>query len=230
MFRHLSLATAFIVLLLPPVSTHAQQEDAEAKALRDNVMALRLQVRNLETERATLQAQQADTEAKNKQLAAELEKLTKQAAANQEEANKSIMELEGTVDKRDREIGELRTALEKWKRDHERILGIARTKEAQRAELASKVILLDRKVADQQRRNASMYKLGVEILDRYEGFGLGDALTSREPFVGLTRVKFENLMQDYSDQLADERIKPDPVPVTKKADATTKASAKSKKR
>jgi hypothetical protein len=100
--------------------------------------------------------------------------------------------------------------LDKWKADHQKVTEYAKTKEAQAAKLGERVIVLDRQVADQQRRNVAMYKLGMELLARYESFGLGTALTSREPFVGLTRVKFENLIQDYGDKLADERIKPQP--------------------
>ena len=62
-------------------------------------------------------------------------------------------------------------------------------------------------MADQQTKNDAMFKLGNEILKRYERFGLGDALTRREPFVGTTRVKFQNLIQDYTDKVADQRIK-----------------------
>lgn len=51
-----------------------------------------------------------------------------------------------------------------------------------------------------------MYQVGVEILNRYENFGLGDALLAREPFVGTTRVKFQNLIQQDQDQLTDSRI------------------------
>ena len=52
-----------------------------------------------------------------------------------------------------------------------------------------------------------MYKIGSEVLQRFENFGLGTALTAREPFVGTTRVKLQNLFQDYADKLADARIK-----------------------
>lgn len=228
MIRHLRFAALVFSILLPAsMVVAAEQENAEAK-LRDSLRGVMLQLRNSETERATLQAKQVDLEAKYKELEEELAKMTKQAAANQEEANKSITELKGKVDERDREIGELRVSLDKWKRDHAKITEIAETKESQRAELAGKVILLDRRVADQQRRNTSMYKLGTEILDRYEHFGLGEALTAREPFVGLTRVKFENLIQDYSDKLADERIKPEPAPPLK--DQTAKVPAKKNRR
>ena len=52
------------------------------------------------------------------------------------------------------------------------------------------------------------YKTGSEILSRYENFGLGEAIVAREPFVGITRVKLQNLIQEYGDKLADQKIKP----------------------
>lgn len=69
-------------------------------------------------------------------------------------------------------------------------------------------MLLDRRVTEQQAKNTTMYQIGVEILDRYEKFGLGDALTAREPFIGKTRVKFQNLVQEFQDKLTEQRIKP----------------------
>jgi hypothetical protein len=53
-----------------------------------------------------------------------------------------------------------------------------------------------------------MYRIGSEILKRYEGFGLGTAIAAREPFVGSMRVKLQNLVQDYADKLAEQKIKP----------------------
>jgi NhaP-type Na+/H+ and K+/H+ antiporter len=203
----------------------SQQTEGEAK-LRETLRATMLQLRNAETERATLQAAQAALDARNKELTEQLDKLTKQAAANQADADKQMTELKAKVDERDREIGELRVWLDKWKADHQKITALAQKKEGERAKLADKVILLDRRVADQQTRNAAMYKLGVEVLDRYEKFGLGTALTAREPFVGLTRVKFENLIQDYSDKLTDERIKPEPAPASQPQAAAKKAPAR----
>lgn len=220
--------TLFIAILLSlsDVTSFSQQAEAEAK-LRESLRATMLQLRNAEAERANLQAAQAALDARNKELTEQLDKLTKQTAANQAEADKQVAELKAKVDERDREIGSLRVALDKWKADHQKITAFAQKKEGERAKLADKVILLDRRVADQQTRNAAMFKLGVEVLDRYEKFGLGTALTAREPFVGLTRVKFENLIQDYSDKLADERIKPEPAP-TSQPQAAVKAAPEKK--
>jgi len=189
---------------------------AEAK-LRENLRATMLQLRDAQNQRATAEAEKADIEAKRAALAEELETLKKKTAENQAESKKAIDELNGKVEERDREIGTLRVSLEKWKVDHKKITDIANTKEAQRAKLAEKVIALDRVVADQRTKNAQMYQIGLEVLSRYERFGLGDALTVREPFIGVTRVKFQNLIQDYSDKLADAKIKPEPAPETKPA-------------
>jgi hypothetical protein len=202
----------------------ADQAGASEAKLRESLRAAMLQLRTVESDRANLQAAKAELEAKNKELTDQAATMTKQAAANQAEADKTITDLKAKVDERDREIGELRVTLDKWKVDHKMISDIARTKESQRAQLAEKVVMLDRQVADQQRKNAAMYKLGIEVLDRYEKFGLGTALTAREPFVGLTRVKFENLIQDYGDKLADERIKPQPKPQTQPATSKPKES------
>lgn len=211
MFQKLLLCFAVTAASLPAIHAADQAGAGEAK-LRESLRATMLQLRNAETERATLQATQAELDAKAKALAEELETLKKQTAANQATADKAIADYQAKIDERDREIGSLRVSLDKWKTAHQKVTALAQNKEAQRAKLADQVILLDRRVADQQTKNASMYKLGIEILDRYEKFGLGTALTAREPFVGLTRVKFENLIQDYSDKLTDTRIKPEPAP------------------
>jgi hypothetical protein len=54
-----------------------------------------------------------------------------------------------------------------------------------------------------------MYRLANEVLDRYAQFGLGTAISAREPFVGVTKVKFQNLVQDYQNKLSDQSIRPE---------------------
>ncbi|MCX6977416.1 MAG: hypothetical protein NTX04_05625 [Verrucomicrobia bacterium] len=105
--------------------------------------------------------------------------------------------------------------LAEWKKAHAEVTAqfkkaveIGNTKEGERAKLAARVIVLDRQVADQKSKNSAMYKLGSEILSRYEKFGLGDVITRKEPFIGTTKVKFDTLIQDFTDGLADQKIKP----------------------
>lgn len=186
-----------------------QPSPAELK-MRESLRNTMIQLRTAETERANLQAAQADLDQKNKTLAKQVEALTKQVNDDKAKTDKTTADLVDKVTQRDTEIVQYKGSIEKWKTEFGKLTEVARTKEAERARLEAKSIELDRRVADQQRKNETMYKLGTEILSRYEKFGLGDALTAREPFVGITRVKFQNLIQDYSDKIADQKIKPAP--------------------
>jgi hypothetical protein len=46
----------------------------------------------------------------------------------------------------------------------------------------------------------------LEILDRYENYALGKALSAREPFIQKTRVTIETQVQDYKDTIIDSRL------------------------
>ncbi|MGC3989374.1 MAG: hypothetical protein QM796_06785 [Chthoniobacteraceae bacterium] len=80
--------------------------------------------------------------------------------------------------------------------------------EQQRSTLAAQNIVLQRRVDDLENKNMELFKTGNEILTRYKNFGLGTALLAREPFVGVTKVKLENLVQGYNDQLLNQKDKP----------------------
>ena len=86
---------------------------------------------------------------------------------------------------------------------------LAVKREMQRRELEAKSLGLERKVQDQQFKNIEMYKASMATLERYEKFGLGDAILAREPFTAAQRVKFQSLVQDFADQLTDARISPE---------------------
>jgi chromosome segregation ATPase len=223
MLRYLTLTVSLAVWL--GLSTGAASRPARhasrAKAPR-TASCRHDPLRTAEAERATLQATQAQSAEENKELTEKVEKLTKQAASTQEESEKTIAGLNARIEGKDAEIVQFRESLEKWKKAQAEAADLARKKEGERAALAQQKIVLDRIVADQRTKNAAMYKIGKEILARYEGFGLGTALTAREPFIGTMRVKLENLVQDYGDKLADERIKTAP---TGDASRETKPSA-----
>lgn len=197
------------------VSAAAQQAANAEQKLRESLRSTMLQLRSLETERATLQANQQVNEAKIKELTDEIESLNKkivninkQAIADQEAAQKTAEGLRAKVTAQEKQIAELNASLAKWKQGYADAVKVARTKEAERAKSASKVIELQRTVADRERKNLELYQIGREILERYKNFGLGSALTAREPFVGNTRVRLQTLVQDYADKLQDNKYNP----------------------
>ena len=192
----------------------ADQEEAMLKKLRDTLRNTMLQLRTAQTESAALQATKIENEAKIKDLEDQLKaesakyaKLLKTSEADKLASDKAIEGLNSKAAVRDQTIAQQTESLGKWKAGYEKVTAIAKTKESERAAAASKVIILERRVEDQQRKNESMFQIGSEILNRYEHFGLGTALASREPFVGLTRVKLQNMFQELGDKLTDAKIK-----------------------
>ena len=79
-----------------------------------------------------------------------------------------------------------------------------------------------------------MYEIGTEILNRYAKFGLGTAITAREPFIGITRARLESLVEDYSGQLATQRIRMDgtspPAPSAKPEERPADTKSRERKR
>ena len=183
--------------------------------LRESLKSIAVRLRAAETDRANLQAAQAQSEITVKQQAEEIEALKKQlskaakdAAADQNAARKAIDGLTAKLEVRENENAQYQKALEKWKEGFNKAAAIARAKESERAKAASIVISLEQKLADRERKNGELFEIGSEILERYKNFALGKALLAREPFTGTTNVKLQTLVQDYADKLQDSKYNP----------------------
>lgn len=197
-----------------PAAEEADPAMAVMKRMRDQLRTVMIQQQKTEAERATLQAANVELDEKLKKLDSSFKKLGKDKNDEKDAADKTIAELKAKVMLEEREKAQLQEALANWKAGHQKLTETARKIEAERKELSARVILQDRKVADYQRKNDELFKVGSEILSKYEGFGLGTAIAAREPFTRNMRVKLETLVQDYGDKLVDNKIKPDEAPKT----------------
>ena len=198
------------VLLIATVpSEAAEKADPAMQKMREAVKNSMIQLRDANAKLATAQAAQAETEDKLKELQGKLEELTKKSTAERKTANETIDDLRTKLANSELIGNHLTESLTKWKQGYAKLADYAKATEGKRAEFASKCILLERRIADQQVRNAEMYRLANEVLDRYAQFGLGTAISAREPFVGVTKVKFQNLVQDYQNKLTDQSIRPE---------------------
>lgn len=196
--KHLALFSLLLAALAG--SVHAADNNQDTK-LREMLRSTMLQLRDAQNQVATLQTSQAESEQKAKTLVEQVQTQTKRAAADK----KMIDELNAKVTDQEASLAKLKETLEKLQQAYRNGEQVARAKEAERAKMAAEMILLQRHVADVQSKNAALFRIGSEILARYEKFSLGEALSAKEPFVGLTRTKLENLAQDYQDKLLEQR-------------------------
>ncbi len=194
-------------LLLAPALWAADAPNAGEARMRESLRNTMLQLRTAQGERDTLAAEKAETALKLTDLTAKLESVTKQAATDKAAAEKSSAAISTRLGEQERENAGLKVDLDMSKRATLKAAELARVKESERAKFATQVIELQRRVAERETQNAALFRIGKEILERYESFGLGTALTAKEPFIGLTRVKMQNLVQDYSDKLLEQKVK-----------------------
>jgi chromosome segregation ATPase len=192
--------TISVIAMVGLLCPMARADDAR---LKETLRTLTLRLRSAETERNNLLSEKAQSEQEKKTLTAKVDALTKQAAAQKDQ----IDELTKKSDGQDKELIETKDSLGKWKAAYEQLSTAAKKIEGERAKFASESVVLKRKLDDRERKNLELFKLGNEILARYERFGLGDALAAREPFTGIAKVKLETLVQDYQDKIADNFVK-----------------------
>jgi len=175
--------------------------------LRESVKGLMVQLRTIQAERDTLDAAKNEHEQKAKELGEKLAALTKASDTEREGLERTVSGLRGKVAELEKENGGLKADLAQAVGVGNQTADRLKKKEADGLKLGERIVDLERKVSEGQRKNLELHRLGKEILERYEKFGLGTALTAREPFVGTTRVRLQNLVQEYSDKLSEQRIK-----------------------
>lgn len=207
--RHLVFLPVVLGLALPLA---AQDADPAAK-LREQLRATMLELRKYQTEAVNAQALQTAAETKNKELEEKLanekkryEQLATDRNEDRAEAEKTIASMHNQLAAAEKRIEEYKEALLKWQDGYNKAAEVARTKEDERATLASEAIELKRTIADRERKNIALFNTAMEILDRFENYSLGKALSAREPFIGSRRVKVENLVEGYKDKVIDNRI------------------------
>ena len=175
--------------------------------LRDD--AARIQ--DAQNQAVTLQAQLSQDDADKKALqdkldalSAQLKSVSDQAAADKADMTRQITDLKAQADDQTGQIGRLNDGIKQWKTAYDQTAQLAASNEAARKQYAIQAALLQRTVDDREVKNLALYKLANEILTRYEKFGLGEALEAKEPFVGLSRIKLETLVQDYKNKILDQ--------------------------
>lgn len=219
-FKRLPLLLGLLPLLQPLRA--AEPADPSLK-LREQLRGVTLQLRTAQTESANAQAAAAIADQKSKDLAVKIAGLekrvaaqAKQAAADQTAATATATALEEKLAAETKKSATLAEGLENWKEGYRKAAAVANDKEDQRARLAGELTAARQLVADRERKNVALFNTSNEILDRFENYALGKALAAREPFIGTTRVKVENLVQGYKDRILDHRIAAPATPAAKR--------------
>jgi chromosome segregation ATPase len=205
----ISTGLALVALfILAGLAARAAEPANDSAALRTALRDTMQQLRTAQGDLAAAQAAQTSFAADKKSLTDQNEALKKQWAADRMAAEKTLAALSAQNAEQKSAITRLSQELQAAKKEGEKAARAAQAAQAEVVKLTATTQALERRLADREAKNLRLYVLGSEILTRYEEFSLGNAMRAKEPFVGRTRTKLENLVQDYQDKLLDARVQP----------------------
>lgn len=206
--RHIFLPTLLICSGLALPLRAADPGPTVESRLRDTLRSTMAQLQTAENDRAAAVAAKADLEQKNKEFADQLKAILKQEEADQAAAEKTQAELKTRLAKEAEEAAKLKESLAQSEAARARAEVALHAAGETGATLTIEIRAAQSRADDLFRKNQNLYKLGLEILQRYEKFSLGEALAAKEPFVGSRRARLETEAQDYSDKLREQKSTP----------------------
>ncbi len=101
---------------------------------------------------------------------------------------------------------EATASLAQLRQASEQLAATGKQIDAERARLDAEVASQRGALARCESKNAQLYAAGQDILQAYEGLNVLDVMQARQPFAAQSRVKLEQIAQQYGDQLYQGRF------------------------
>jgi chromosome segregation ATPase len=196
--RHLWLF--FIIALAVVLSTNARAQ-SEPDRLREALRTTTGQLRQLEDQRAALQARATAAEQERDRLRKQNETLRAQVKEAEQSYRQAVKDFNERIAERDE-------ALEKWKSAYAEAATVARTKDAERTKFEGEAAALKTSNKACQAKNTRLVKVGNEIVTQYEAMNPFEKLLDHDPVFGTKRVEHQNAAQDFRDKILDQKVQP----------------------
>ena len=188
-------------LLLCALALPVQAQTAFDTKLRDQLRQTILELRQLQDENASLKARlvaapaappaavkSPDSEAATRRARAEAAKQTERATA-----------LEQTVAQLQQQLAEQ----QKLATSSATALKVAVEREQSLQQQAS---ALQTRSSSCEARNGELLKLSQELIQRYKQRSFSDVLLDREPLLGLHKIQFETILQEYEARRREQAV------------------------
>jgi chromosome segregation ATPase len=198
----------------------AQQDDRRAREAARRMQQMQQQLTQekaqLEQDKAKLEKENANGEKQIKQLQAKLKRTeagTKQSEADVKQKAAEADRLKAELEAMSLKFVEQREKSDKLADSYKASVETIKTRDAEKVALNTRT-LEQREIIGRQaqliqaceEKNAALYQLGTDLLQRYRNKSVMDALKQAEPFTQLEKVRMENLLQEYSEKLDARKI------------------------
>jgi len=201
-----ALLAAALAICASPLTAQTAAPSVESR-LRDQIKTTNARAATAEAALAALQVEKAAVDAKAAGLEKQVKEVGSELASERLVAAAAAKKNAADIMAKEQEITDTRAKLAKATEFGTNASEMWKKTETERDRLRAEAIGLKDVVANQRTKNAAMFEISNEILTRYSKFGLGTALTAREPFVGITRARLETMVEEYGGKIAAQRLK-----------------------
>ena len=104
-----------------------------------------------------------------------------------------------TLDKAGAQVAQFRAA-------YAELLKMARDAESERHRLSQAAALSQAAIEQCTAKNQQLHAVGMEVVDAYEKLDMGSVLSARQPFAAQSRVKLEQIAQQFGDRLYESKF------------------------
>lgn len=181
--------------------------------LRAQLRAVTGQLQQAQNELALLKsggsaAARAESPLEAESLRAELAQSRQQLLRERETRSRRDAEVQAVQQQAREAVGKSSAQVDQFRAAYNELLKMARVAEAERQRLAETATAQQIAMAQCETKNKQLHALGKEVLQAYETLDLGTLIAARQPFAAKSRVKFEEVAQQYGDKLYEGRFDP----------------------
>lgn len=211
MLRQLGMTAAALLVASTGVTT-AVAADQDARAAREREMLHRAQeaLRQSEEQNGELGRAKADAEQKLKDAASQLESSQKNSRATQSALQGKLQAAAAAQEDLNRQLEQAKqqiAQLSAQQLDTSKRLG---TRDAELKQTQQDLQQSKTATASCEAKNLKLYEYSSELVERYRQKGVWASLAQKEPVLGIKEVGVENVVQEYQEKLASEKITPAP--------------------
>lgn len=100
------------------------------------------------------------------------------------------------------------TQIAQYKNAYDELMKLARAADAERQQLSKGAAAHKAAVAQCEEKNTRLYSVSQEILRAYETMDMATLVSARQPFADKSRVKLEQIAQEFGDKLYEGKFDP----------------------
>lgn len=203
--------SAVLLLLLAGHAAQAQGQKGQSmeERLRAELRNVTAQLQQTRGELEQLKAKGAPVAKAAPAAAPASDALKKDLARSQSQLAQERAQREKLVEQQQRSAAaaqEAAASLAQYRQASEQLTATGRQLETERLRLDGEVTAQRGALARCESKNAQLYATAQEILQAYEGLDVLGVMKARQPFAAQSRVKLEQVAQQYGDQLYQGRF------------------------